>query len=205
MKSVLYYMMPYAPTDLMVIRTNDDGTYSMRTLIGMYDDEYGPSKKRFDLRSWKPYVTTSDFQDTKKVLDRIRADCLGNDMDSIGYSYGIYNQKVHAHHEFVQAGYDDKVLVVITKKHRYEGEPIDCKVAVINRKERERISPWTKKPYISLPGTWSWHRYEEIKYLNEDAVTLIDRPTAAKMAMELFNAKWENKLADFKEWCGVTE
>ena len=205
MKSVLYYMMPYAPCDLMAIRTNDDGTYSMRTLIGMYDDEYGPSKKRFDLRLWKPYVTTSDFQDTKKVLDRIRIDCLGHDMDSIGYSYGIYNQKIHAHREFVQAGYDDKVLMVITKKRCYEGEPIDCKVAVINRKERERISPWTKEPYISQPGTWSWHRFEEIKYLNEDAVTIIDRPTAAKMAMELFEAKWQGKLADFKEWCGVTE
>ena len=153
MKSVLYYMMPYAPSDLMAIRTNDDGTYSMRTLIGMYDDEYGPSKKRFDLRSWKPYVTTSDFQDTKKVLDRIRVDCLGNDMDSIGYSYGIYNQKIHAHHEFVQAGYNDKVLVVITMKHHYEGDPIDCKVAVINRKERERISPIPTMPMEAAKAT----------------------------------------------------
>ena len=205
MKSVLYYMMPYAPTDLMAIRTNDDGTYSTRALIGMYDDEYGPEKKRPDVRSWKPYVTTSDFNQTKKVLARIRADNLGHDMDSIGYSYGIYNQRVYTHQEFVQAGYNDDVLMVVTMKKHYEGDPIDCKVAVINRTDREKIDPWTKKPFISGPGRWSWHRFEEIKYLNEDAVTIIDRPTAAKMAMELFEAKWLDKLYDFMEWCGVIE
>lgn len=205
MKSILYYMMPYAPDQILAVRTNDDNTYSSRSMIGMYDDEYGPEKTRPDLRSWKPYITTRDFDQTKKVMARIKADNLGYDMDSIGYSYGGFYTKVRVNSQFVQAGYTDDLLYVITKRKRPEGDPIDCKVAVINRKEREKVNPWDKKPFISPVGGWSWHKFEEDKYLNEDAVTLIDRPTAAKMAMELFNSKWENKLADFKEWCGVTE
>lgn len=205
MKSVLYYMMPYAPTDLMAIRVNDDDTYSMRTMIGQYDDEYGPEKRRFDLRSWKPYVATKDFEQTEKVLARIRADTIGGQMDSIGFNYGSYNQKVYVNREFLQAGYNDGLLCVVTMKKHYAGDPIDCKVAVINRKEREKTSVLTKKPFMSPVGGWSWHRFEEVKRLNEDALTIVDRPTAVKMAMDLFEIRWENRLAKFKAWCGVSE
>lgn len=201
----MFCRFPYDNDSLYAIRTNDDGTFSMRTLIGSYDDEYGPQKRRFDLRQSKPYITTDDYGQVTKTLEKIRAMRIGHDLESVGFNYYWFDGQICANRKFVQAGYNEKQLYIITVKERDPDDPIDCKVAVINLCEREKNVPWSKEPVISPIGGWSWHRYEEMKCLNENAVTLIDRSTAIKMATKVFIEKWENKLADFEEWCGVGE
>ena len=203
MKSVMYCMFPYDNDGLYAIRTNDDGTFSMRTWLGRYDDEYGPQKNRFDLRQSKPYITTKDFNQLSKIIDRIKVDNIGNDLDSIGFSYGSYNQKMYVLRDFIQAGYNEDHLWVVTERNR-DSEHIDCRVALINLKDREVMNPWKKEPEISPRGSWRWSMFDEHKLLNEDALTMLDRPATLKMAVDLFMEKWECKLADFKEWCGVT-
>ena len=72
MSKVLYYLLPYDPDSICAIRTNDDGTYSMKTWVGRFIDEYGPSKKRFDMRSFKPYVTTDDFNQLGRTIKKLK-------------------------------------------------------------------------------------------------------------------------------------
>jgi hypothetical protein len=199
---VTYYMFPYDKDSVFAVRQNDDKTYSMRTWMGKYDDEYGPQKQRFDLRSSKPYIPTDDFNQLDRVLARIRANRIGEDLESVGFNYSPIDRKTHANRTFLQAGYDDDNLWVITKRKLYN-DPLDCRIAIIRRKEETKEIPWEKEPHTFLRGSWRYHRYDEVKELNEDALTMIDRPTALKMALELFMDKWEEQLADFKDWCGL--
>ena len=205
MKSIMYCLFPYDKDSLYAYRTNDDGTYSIKSWMGKYYQEWGPQKARFDLRQSKPFITTKDFDQVKGTLNEIRVTCLNDDMDSIGFDYSSYDKRIHVRRDFSQAGYNDSDLfVVTTKKTRNEGE-IDCRMTVITRTDHEATHPWTREPYIRSPGDWKWHRFDDMKYLNEEALTMIDRPTAYKMALDLFMENWEGRLADFKEWCGVTE
>lgn len=202
MKSIRYILLPYNPGDLYAIRTNDDGTFSMRTMIGRFDDEYGPQKRRFDLSGSKPYVQVESFDQIEDALKKVKIDNIGYDLNSVGFCYYGWDQKICANRRFVQAGYNDDYLCVTTIR---KDEDEDFRFALIDRTAKMEFNPFTKEDCERPLGSWRWHRFEEQKDLNEKALTMVSRPVALRMATEIFMKKWENKLADFKQWCGVIE
>mgnify|MGYP003302386842 CR=1 FL=1 len=128
---VMYCTFPYEKHDLYAVRHNDDGTWSMRTWIGTFDDIYPAQKRRFDLRQSKPYITTHDYKDVERIINGIRAYNIGNDLQSIGFNYSWFDGQISANWEFVQAGCDKRALVVIVKRHRSADDIQDCKVSIV--------------------------------------------------------------------------
>lgn len=204
MTKTMFCLFPYDKASLYAVRTNDDGTFSVKTIIGDIINEYGPQKKRFDLRQSKPYITTHDWEDVKETMRWIRVYMIGNWMDSIGFDYDRFSSKIRIPRQIIQSGYNDSDLFIVTVRERANDE-IDCRVAVISLKSKTVYNPLQKAMQHRPKGAWYWMRYDEIKTLNENALTMIDRGKAAKMALEVFEERWESILKDFKDWCGVDE
>lgn len=204
-----FYLPTYERDTIVVHRHNDDGTWSYSEFDWLGFCEYGTQKHRFNLNGLKPYVTTDEYGITIPIIKRIADKRMHHELSEIGLE--IQTDKRCWHREFIEAAVTEHQLIVIThrvygKLYRDDDQEISCKVAFVN------LHDWTEtldsgRTIDHTIGGWRLRNYdEELKCIDQSKVIrMITEAEARNIAFDVFTARMNQYIEDYKQYIGVEE
>ena len=204
-----FYLPTYEKETIVVHKHNDDGTWSLGEFDWLGFCDYGTQKNRFRMDGLKPYVMTDEYETTIPIIKRIADKRMHKEISDIGLQ--IKTDKRYWHREFIEAAVTEHQLIVIThrvsgKLYRDDDMEISCKVAFVD------LHDWTQtldngRTMDHTIGGWRFNNYDhELKSIDPSKVIrMITEAEARKIAFDVFTARMDRYIEDYKEYIGVKE